>query len=159
MRLFTLLCTCVLALNLQAQSIEQSVIGAAGALLTGGDGGSLHFTVGEIAVDKHRTRLTLAQGFHQSARTVVPASEWKSPRVDLDVRAFPNPTTDKLTLTGSWLPGDRVTLSSLLGRQLLDRALTPDQMQLSLRHLPAGTYLLSIRRGGEPVRTLRVARH
>ena len=157
MRLFTLICLSVLSLQLSAQRLERSVIGSAGQLLTGSVG-SLQFTVGEIAVDRTDNTLTLARGFHRAKAEFISTSSWSVPDVRLALTAYPNPTDGELTLTGDWEAGDRVTLTNILGRRLLDTALTPQTAHLTLEPYPSGTYLLTISRAGRPLRSLRVVR-
>lgn len=158
MRIFTLLCTCALALQLHAQRLDHTVVGAAGALLNASGTASLHLTVGELAVDRHDREIKLSRGFHQALSPMISAAAWEAPAVRIQLKAYPNPTVDKLTLTGDWLPGDRATVRSLLGRQLIDRELEPGHSELSLAAYPPGTYLLSIRRDGQPLATIRVIR-
>ncbi|PPK84598.1 putative secreted protein (Por secretion system target) [Neolewinella xylanilytica] len=157
MRLFTFLCCCLIALQLPAQSIERSVIGNAGTLLTGRVG-SLQFTVGEVAVERTDNTLSLARGFHRAKAEVISTSSWSVPDIDLALSVYPNPTPGELTLTGAWDTGDRVTITNILGRRVLDVALTPLTAHLSLREYPSGTYLLTISRAGRPLRSLRVVR-
>lgn len=157
MRLFTLICLSLLTLQLSAQSLERSVIGSAGRLLTGSVG-SLQFTVGEVAVDRTEKDLTLARGFHRAKAELISTSYWSVPDVRLALTAYPNPTDGDLTLTGDWEVGDRVTLTNILGRRLLDTALTLHTAHLTLEPYPSGTYLLTISRAGRPLRSLRVVR-
>ncbi len=158
MRLSTLIFTCFLALQLSAQRLDHSVVGSAGALLSASGTVSLHLTVGELAVDRHSDRMTLTQGFHQSLSPLLRASAWQAEEIDLQVAAFPNPTADRLTVTGDWLTGDRVEVNSLLGRRLIDRPLGDGPAELSLAAYPSGTYLLTIRREGRALHTIRIIR-
>ncbi|MGB3800667.1 MAG: T9SS type A sorting domain-containing protein [Lewinella sp.] len=156
MRFFTLL-LCFLFTQLSAQSLERSVIGNAGTLLTGSVG-TLQFTVGEVAVDRTDNKLSLARGFHRAKVTEISTSSWSVPDVDLALSVYPNPTPGALTLTGDWKPSDRVTVTNILGRRVIDLALRPQSQQLSLEAFPSGTYLLTISRAGRPLRSLRVVR-
>lgn len=160
MRFFTALFLLAFSLGVHAQSIERTVIGAAGDLLAAEGGGSLHFTLGELAVKRSPGKVNLSRGFHQSAATLVHQRGWRAPEaVSIELLAYPNPTDDLLTLSGDWQPHDRVVVNNLLGRRLIDRELEAGQDTLSLGHLPPGTYLLSVRRDGQPLRTLRIVRH
>ncbi len=157
MRLFTLLCACALTLQLNGQSLERSVVGNAGTLLTGSVG-SLQFTLGEVAVQRTDNSLSLARGFHRAKAEVISTSWWSVPDTDLSLSVHPNPTPGEITLTGEWESGDRVAITNILGRRVLDEALAPYRMQVSLRDFPSGTYLLTISRAGRRLRSLRVVR-
>ncbi|WP_116108548.1 T9SS type A sorting domain-containing protein [Lewinella sp. IMCC34191] len=156
MRLFTLL-LCLIATQLPAQSLGRSVIGNAGTLLTG-PGGSLQFTLGEVAVERTDNSLMLARGFHRTRAPRISTSSWSVPDIDMTLSAYPNPTSGELTLAGDWEAGDRVTITNILGRRLIDLALHSQTKNLSLEKFPAGTYLLTISRAGRPLRSLRVVR-
>lgn len=157
MRLFTLLSACLFTLTLCGQSLERTVVGNAGTRLTG-SAGSLQFTVGEVAVNRTDNQLSLARGFHRAKAQFISTSLWSVPDVDLQLAAYPNPTSGDLTLAGRWEANDRVVITNILGRRLQDRILTPQTATIDLSAYPAGTYLLTITRAGRPLRTLRVVR-
>ena len=158
MRFFTLLCACFLTLTLCGQTLDRSVIGNAGTRLSG-SAGSLQFTVGEVAVTRTDNQLSLARGFHRAKAELISTSLWSVPDVDLQLAAYPNPTSGALTLEGMWEANDRVVITNVLGRRLQDRFLTPRTASVDLSAYPAGTYLLTITRAGRPLRSLRVVRN
>ena len=157
MRILTLLSACLFTLSLSGQTLERSVIGSAGTRLTG-SAGSLQFTVGEVAVTRTDNQLSLARGFHRAKAGLISTSLWSAPDVDLQLAAYPNPTSGDLTLEGMWETNDRMVITNILGRRLQDRTLTPRTALVDLSAYPAGTYLLTITRAGRPLRTLRVVR-
>jgi hypothetical protein len=158
MRFFILLCTCVLAQTLSAQELTRSVVGSAGSYHSAVDVGNIHWTVGEIAVDRTQNGIILERGFHHGLYELLSTAIWTAPEVQLNVTVFPNPTVDRVSLTGDWNIEDRLVISDFLGRQLADQVLPPERSELALGHLPTGTYLLTIVRNGRPLTSLRVIR-
>lgn len=155
-----LLCffTCGPALFLSGQDMPRSVIGSAGAFFSDPTVGTLHFTLGEIAVSSTTSDLSLNRGFHQGYADLLSTSIWSAPEIQLAIEAYPNPTADRVTLTGDWESDDRLAVRDLFGRTLLERRLVLEQDQIDLSPYPPGTYLLTLTRAGRPLRSLRVIR-
>jgi hypothetical protein len=143
---------------LSAQSISQTVIGNAGAYYSVTNTGNLHFTVGEIVVDRTANGLVLERGFHQGYQDLLSTSIWLAPEVDLSLRAYPNPSYGPVFLEGSWEREDRAILRDLFGRPVLDLELPPNRAEIDLSRYPAGTYFLSVVRGGRPLGGIRLVR-
>ena len=159
MRLFLLLCTCVLAQTISAQTLTRSVIGSAGTYAEAENSINIHWTLGEVAVDRTQNGITLERGFHQGHAALVSTSAWTAPEVQINVTAFPNPTVDHITLTGDWQQGDQLIVHDLLGRKMSAQQLAPARTELRLGQFPQGTYLLSIVRRGMPVKSMRIIRN
>lgn len=147
-----------LAPLLTGQELSRSVVGTAGSYFSAVNVGNIHWTVGEIAVTRSENGLALEQGFHNGLYELIATSTWSAPEVQLEMRVFPNPTADKVTLAGDWEIRDRLRISDLLGRALSDTELPLERTELDLTNYPAGTYLLTISRAGRPLKTLRVVR-
>ncbi len=142
--------------SLSAQDIPRTVIGSAGTYFTDVNAGNLHWTIGEVAVDFNVNSIVLAQGFHQGYYDLVVTSIWEAPELNIDLTVYPNPTLGQLIVEGSWDQGDRVRISDLLGRPLIDIELTPDRMDFELSEYPAGTYLVSFQRNGHLLKTFQL---
>lgn len=61
-----------------------------------------------------------------------------------DISVYPNPTTDKIFINCDGLKPARFVLKNLLGQTVLCSEAVNGQTEVSLRHLPAGSYLLTI---------------
>ncbi|MEM1357990.1 MAG: T9SS type A sorting domain-containing protein [Bacteroidota bacterium] len=144
--------------GLFGQELSRSVVGSAGTYFSAVNVGNIHFTVGEVAVDRTQNGIVLERGFHHGLFDLLSTSVWTAPEVQLQLDVFPNPTADMVTLSGDWTSRDRLQIRDLLGRSLLDRTLPPERVEMSLRAYPPGTYLLTIVRDGRPLKTLRVIR-
>jgi len=156
--LLLLLCTCGLALSLSGQELSRSVVGSAGSYFSAVNVGNIHWTLGEIAVDRTQNGMVLERGFHHGLYSLLSTSVWTAPEVQLDVTAFPNPTADKVTLSGDWEFNDRLQIHDFLGRPLLERQLPMERLEVGMADYPAGTYVLTISRAGRPLKSLRVVR-
>ncbi|MEO0731489.1 MAG: T9SS type A sorting domain-containing protein [Bacteroidota bacterium] len=154
----TVLGTCGLALCLHGQELSRSVVGSAGTYFSAVNVGNIHWTLGEVAVDRTQNGLTLERGFHHGLYNLLSTSTWTAPEVQLDLQVFPNPTADRLHLSGDWVAGDELHLSDLLGRRMLHQSLPPERAELTLATYPPGTYLLTIVRAGRPLKSLRIVR-
>lgn len=158
MRFLLLLCTCVLAQMLPAQELTRSVVGSAGSYFSAVNVGNIHWTLGEIAVTRTQNGIVLERGFHHGNHELLSTAVWTAPEIDLQVAVFPNPTADRVTLTGDWNTGDRLQVRDLLGRQLTDRELPLERAEITLGNYATGTYLLTIVRNGRPLQSMRVIR-
>lgn len=144
--------------GLSGQELSRSVVGSAGTYFSAVNVGNIHFTVGEIAVDRTQNGIVLERGFHHGLYSLLSTSVWTAPEVQLQLDIFPNPTADKVTLSGDWVTRDRLQIRDLLGRPLADQLLPPERLEMSLQTYPPGTYLLTVVRDGRPLKTLRVIR-
>lgn len=143
---------------LTGQELSRSVVGTAGSYFSAVNVGNIHWTVGEIAVTRSENGLVLERGFHHGLYELIATSTWSAPEIQLELSVYPNPTADKVTLSGDWKFQDRLRVSDLLGRAISDTELPLERAELDLSPYPSGTYLLTVSRAGQPLKTLRVVR-
>jgi hypothetical protein len=60
-----------------------------------------------------------------------------------NVKVYPNPAGDQLTIEGAEV-GDKVSISSMVGQQVLSTAINNDKQTLNVSSLPAGSYILML---------------
>lgn len=137
------------------------IVGAAGGTLTGSDGSTLGFTVGEVATLVLNNDSQLRQGFWQSFEVLIPVIEVDGTKAEITV--FPNPFEDVLSLriNGSLTQAIDILLFDLNGRLLFEeKALSAGSIEIGgSSALPPGTYLLSLRdERGLPVGTEKVVK-
>lgn len=129
-----------------AQSTSPTVIGSAGGSATAGDGVTIMWTLGELAITTVRgENTTLTQGFHQPppGTTDVPTLRIVADALELS----PNPTTGLVRIDLPRLaPDSRLIVLDLLGRPLIERELGPGSAGLAvdLAGLSSGTYMVRI---------------
>ncbi|MEL7376793.1 MAG: T9SS type A sorting domain-containing protein [Bacteroidota bacterium] len=97
---------------------------------------------------------TLGQG--NAIYTIVYSYIFEAPELNLSLTAFPNPTMGQLTLEGTWDRGDRVQMTDLMGRPVIEAELDPNRMDFDMANYPNGVYLLSVSREGRILKTFQV---
>lgn len=144
--------------ELSGQSLSQTVIGSTGTYYSVANTGNLHFTVGELVVDRTTNGFVLERGFHQGYQDLLSTAVWLAPEIDLSLRAYPNPSLGPVVLEGSWDPEDRAVIRDLFGRPVQQLVLPPNRAEIDLSPHPAGTYFLTIFRNGRPLGGIRLVR-
>lgn len=154
------------ALGMYGQSVKTltpSVIGVAGGTAVQSTL-TLEWTLGEVFVESntdHKERW-YTEGFHQpmlKVRAYPPALDSK-----YSIQVFPNPTPDRLDILIQTNELENLTLRLLdaTGKTLLLQT-APSQtstLQLSLKHLPEGMYMLSfINPKGIRINSFKIIKH
>lgn len=139
-----------------AQKLTPQVTASAGDHFVLAGTASLDWTLGEVVVETFsQTPYILTQGFHQPDLGIV--SSWHDPDIQVDIKAFPNPTSDWITVeTNDGLPRS-VEMIDLTGR-LLFRAPLYDNQSLYLGDLPSGLYLLRVLDGKKIIKVFRIVK-
>lgn len=143
---------------LTGQELSRSVVGSAGTYFSAVNAGNIHWTVGEIVVDRTANGIVLERGFHHGLYELISTSTWTAPEVQLDVTVYPNPTADNVNLSGDWERKDRLRVTDLLGRPLTEFELPLERAEVNLTPYPSGTYIFSLLREGQPLKSIRVVR-
>lgn len=139
---------------LQAQSLSQAVIGNAGNYQST-PASSLHWTVGEVAVESFENGNTiLSQGFHQMYNTVInPVWEIKN---KLEIKLFPNPTIGWIRLENKNSAPLNIIITNLLGQKILSASINQAQTDFDLQSFPNGLYLFSVFYKGQIMKSFKV---
>ena len=87
---------------------------------------------------------------------LVVTSIYEAPELNLSLDIYPNPTVGRLTMEGDWNNGDRVMMTDLNGRPLIEQELPPEREDFDMSGYPAGTYLLTVTRDRRPLKSFRV---
>ena len=129
---------------LSYNGLSQSVISSAGSSNSAGDY-LISWTVGETAVATiSSSSTTLTQGFHQPLLVdVLPTGIEKE--LQLEMRAFPNPTFDKVIFEGGDPVGIyHVRVVDKLGRVLEQKSFPYQDLVLEMSRYENGTYLVEV---------------
>ena len=127
-----------------ANVYSQSVISSAGKT-SSGDHFIISWTVGEVAISTIKnSEVTLTQGFHQPLVVdIAPTGIEKS--MILEMKAFPNPTFDKVIFEGGDPVGIyHVRVVDKLGRVLEQKSLPYQDLVLEMSRYENGTYLVEV---------------
>ena len=125
------------------QSISKQVISPAGINFDNGSN-KLSFSTGEVVVgsmtDEDAT-YQLGNGYYPSLNLSTLNTE--SPELQLQVKVFPNPTTEVIYITHPTESFFEVSITDVSGKQILQTA-NQKQQPLSLQNFTKGTYFISV---------------
>lgn len=68
----------------------------------------------------------------------------ENPDLSQNINIFPNPTTNTINMTISDLQAQTVILYNAVGQRVLARQIAATDIQIDVRHLPSGVYLVSV---------------
>jgi hypothetical protein len=133
----------IFGIGLSAQTISKQVIGPAGATYEN-DTNKLSYTAGEVLVGAMTSEdgsIQLGNGYYPSLD--LSTLNTQSPELKLQVKVYPNPTTEAIFITHPTEQFFEVRITDVSGKQILQ---TPHQRQepLSVQTLTTGTYFVTV---------------
>ena len=142
MRYFTL-AILLASLSGFSQTISKQVIGPAGATYENGTN-KLSYTAGEVLVGAMTSEdgsIQLGNGYYPSLD--LSTLNTQSPELQLQVKVFPNPTTEAIFITHPTEQFFEVRITDVSGKQILQTA-HQKQQPLNVQSLTSGTYFVSV---------------
>jgi len=126
-----------------SQTISKQVIGPGGGVFDTGTN-KLSYTTGEVVVGAMTSEdgsIQLGNGYYPSLD--LSTLNTQSPELKLQVKVYPNPTTEAIFITHPTEQFFEVRITDVSGKQILQ---TPHQRQepLSVQTLTTGTYLVTV---------------
>jgi hypothetical protein len=126
-----------------SQTISKQVIGPGGGVFDTGIS-KLSYTTGEVVVGAMTSEdgsIQLGNGYYPSLD--LSTLNTQSPELKLQVKVYPNPTTEAIFITHPTEQFFEVRITDVSGKQILQ---TPHQRQepLSVQTLTTGTYLVTV---------------
>jgi hypothetical protein len=112
-----------------------------------GSGGSAGYSVGQVAYQTHTgTNGSAAEGVQQPYEISVVTGIGEAKGITLSVKAYPNPTTDHLTLEVNdfELSTLRFQLYDMQGKLLQTERITGNQTSIVMSHLTPAAYFLKV---------------
>ena len=131
------------SLSVFSQTISKQVIGPGGGAFDTGTS-KLSYTTGEAVVGAMTSEdgsIQLGNGYYPSLD--LSTLNTQSPELKLQVKVYPNPTTETLFIIHPKEQFFEVRITDLSGKQILQVA-RQRQQPLSLQSLNSGTYLVTI---------------
>ena len=124
-------------------TISKQVIGPGGASFENGNN-KLSYTAGELAVGA----MTSEDGSYQLGNGYYPSLDLstlntESPELQLQVKVYPNPTTEAIYITHPTEQFFEVVIADISGKQMLETA-HQKQQPLSVQTLTTGTYFVTV---------------
>ena len=126
-----------------SQTISKQVIGPAGATYEN-DTNKLSYTAGEVLVGAMTSEdgsIQLGNGYYPSLDLSTLNTE--SAELQLQVKVFPNPTTEAIFITHPTEQFFEVMITDISGKQILQTA-HQKQQPLSVQPLTSGTYFITV---------------
>jgi hypothetical protein len=126
-----------------------------------GSGGTVAYSIGQIVYTTHTGSTgSIAQGVQQPYEISIVAGV-EDHQISLNLKAFPNPTTNYLTLTI-----DNIELSNLsyrlfdIGGKLLEtKKITSTTETIQMENLPGATYFLNVMNNNKEIKTFKIVKY
>ena len=150
----------LLGLGLTGLQAQENVNATGGNAL--GSGGSSSYSVGQLVYTTNTgTNGSVAQGVQQPYEISVVTGIEEAKGINLSVSAYPNPTTDYLTLRI-----DEFELSTLHcqlydmnGKLLQNEKITGNQTSIVMSNLVPATYFVKVIQGNKEVKTFKIIKN
>lgn len=127
---------------------------------TKGEGGAVSYTVGQTVYTTNKAfNGSVAQGVQQAYEVSV-ITGIDEPGFNLELTAYPNPTTDYLNLLVKdvELKNLQYHLCDINGRLIEHKILTDNKTTISMVNLKASSYLIKIIKDNHPVKTFKIVK-
>ncbi|MBL4861748.1 MAG: T9SS type A sorting domain-containing protein [Crocinitomicaceae bacterium] len=132
---------------------------------TGGDatgpGGSSSYSVGQVVYTTYTgTNGSVAQGVQQPYE-IYTAVGLEVTEINLDLVAYPNPTSDALTLIIGKYDNEKLTyqLVDLNGKLLTNGQVVNQTTTINMQDYPVSTYLMQIQENNTLLKTFRIVKN
>jgi hypothetical protein len=139
----------------------QTSVNATGGDATG-SGGSVSYSVGQVVYTSHTgTSGTVAEGAQQPYEISVVTGLEEAKGINLSVAAYPNPTTDYLTLEVKDFNVSNLLfqLYDMQGKLLQSEKITGNQTSIVMSNLVPATYFVKVVQGNKEVKTFKIIKN
>ncbi|MCK9339599.1 MAG: T9SS type A sorting domain-containing protein [Bacteroidales bacterium] len=154
------LLTIVIMMTVLYANAQSSLVGTGGEAT--GNGGSVSFSVGQIAVQSNGDgTTTISEGVQQPYEISVSGVD-NYPNITLNAVVYPNPTLDivRLTIDNFDLQGDNVSarLFDGNGKLIKELRIADCQTEIDMESLPSGTYYLNLFSAKQMLKSFKVVK-
>ena len=143
--------------GLQAQTSVNATGGNAS-----GSGGSVGYSVGQVVYTTNTgPNGSVAQGVQQPYEISVVTGIDEAKGINLSVSAYPNPTTDYLTLSISEFDVSNLSyqLYDMQGKLIQNEKITGTQTSIGMSNLVPATYFVKVIQGNKEVKTFKIIKN
>ena len=143
--------------GLQAQTSVNATGGNAS-----GSGGSASYSVGQVVYTTNTgTNGSVAQGVQQPFEISVVTGIEEAKGINLSVSAYPNPTTDYLTLSIGEFDISNLSyqLYDMNGKLLQNEKITGNQTSIAMGNLVPANYFVKVIQGNKEVKTFKIIKN
>ena len=130
-----------------------------------GSGGSVSYSLGQIAYTTNiGTNGSVANGVQQPFEISVVTGLEEATGIMLSLTAYPNPTTDYLTLsidasTPLSIQSMSYQLNDMQGKLIQNEKITGKQTSIVMSNLKAATYFVKVNQENKNVKTFKIIKH
>ena len=150
----------LLGLGLTGLQAQESVNATGGN--ASGSGGSASYSVGQVVYTTHTgTSGSVAEGVQQPYEISVVTGLEEAQSINLSVTAYPNPTTDYLTLRIDEFEISNLSfqLYDMNGKLLQNEKITGNQTSIVMSNLLPATYFVKVIQGNKEVKTFKIIKN
>jgi len=150
--------TVLLLIFLQFVGYSQESTNTAGGNAAG-SGGSASYSVGQVVYTTNTgANGSVAQGVQQPYEISVITAIEEAKGINLSVSAYPNPTTDFLTLEVNDIELSNLSfqLYDLQGKLLQNQKITDKQTSIAMSHLLPATYFVKVFQANTEIKTFKI---
>lgn len=143
--------------GLQAQTAAPTTGGNAS-----GSGGTVSYSVGQLVYTTNTgTNGSVAQGVQQAFEISVVTAIEQAKGINLSVSAYPNPTTDYLTLSIGEFDISNLSyqLYDMNGKLLQNEKITGNQTSIVMSNLVPASYFVKVIQGNKEVKTFKIIKN
>jgi len=154
--------TLLLVLGLGGLQAQQTIAASGGGAL--GSGGTVCYTVGQVAYNtKTGSNGSVIEGVQQAYEISVVAGI-EVPEINLNISAYPNPTTDYLQLKvdASTMFSNqslKYRLYDINGKLLQSRELTGNETQIDLNGFISSTYFVKVLENNQLIKNFKIVKN
>ena len=146
--------------SLSTVSAQESVNATGGN--ASGSGGSASYSVGQVVYTTNTgTNGSVAQGVQQPFEISVVTGLEEAKGINLSVTAYPNPTTDYLTLSIGEFEISNLSyqLYDMNGKLLQSEKITGNQTSIVMSNLVPATYFIKVIQNNKEVKTFKIIKN
>lgn len=143
--------------GLQAQTSVNAIGGDAT-----GSGGSVSYSVGQVVYTTNNgTNGSVVEGVQQPYEILVVTAIKEAKDINLSVSAYPNPTTDYLTLEVKEFEHANLSfqLYNITGKLLQSKKITGNQTSIVMSNLAPAMYFVKVIQDNKEVKTFKVIKN
>jgi len=148
------------AFSLSTVTAQESVNATGGD--ASGSGGSASYSVGQVVYTTNTgANGSVAQGVQQPFEISVVTAIEEAKGINLSISAYPNPTTDYLTLEVKEfeLSNLRFQLYDMNGKLLQNEKITSNQTSIVMSNLVPATYFVKVIQSNKEVKTFKIIKN
>ncbi len=150
----------LLALGLTGLQAQESVNSTGGN--SSGVDGSVSYSVGQVAYQAYTgTNSSVAQGVQQPYEISMVTGIEEAKGINLSVSAYPNPTTDYLTLSITEFEFSNLSyqLYDINGKLLKNKKITGNQTSIVMSNLVPAVYFVKVIQGKKEIKTFKIVKN